>query len=133
MTKKTTNIQNFFQNARKRLYNDTKNMTVEEKHDYIVKGAEIGKKRVSDEMERIKREQEQKNGKRNFSVLVRLNKDERTKLETDADGEKITLSSLIRRRALGEKNTYENLMKHILHIESQLLTMKKTQKKNSKN
>jgi hypothetical protein len=120
MTKKTTNIQKFFKKARKRLYNDTKNMTVEEKHDYIVKRAEIGKKRVNAAIQTRKEKES-----RDCQVLIRLTESERSQLETDAKQEKTTLSSLIRSRALKETNHFNTVITHLKKIESTLNKIKR--------
>jgi hypothetical protein len=77
-------------------YNATKNMTAEEKFNYYTKKAKLGEKRLNT----IAKQKEL----RGCQVLIRLTKSERLQLERDAKQAKTTLSSLIRNRALYEKN-----------------------------
>jgi hypothetical protein len=96
MAKKRIDTQKFLRKAHNKFYEDTKNMTTEEKFNYFSKGAKLGLKRLKQV-----RKQKESGG---CQVLIRLTESERFQLETDAKQEKTTLSALIRNRALHEKN-----------------------------
>lgn len=104
----------FIKKARRQFCKVAPNMTPEERFKYISEGADEGNKKL----EQARKEKQNKT--RNFSVLIRLTQDERVKLETDAQQEKTTLSSLIRSRALQEKNHFQTVLQHLKKIESKL-------------
>jgi hypothetical protein len=115
MAKKIVDTQKFLRKVRNKFYEDTKNMTTKEKFDYISKESDRGKKRIDSAIEKIKQKES-----RGCQVLIRLTESERSQLETDAKQEKITLSSLIRRRALREQNHLNTIIKYLEKIESKL-------------
>jgi hypothetical protein len=54
MAKKIIDTQKFLRETRNKFYEDTKNMTVQEKFDYISRNAERGKKRVNATIKKMK-------------------------------------------------------------------------------
>jgi hypothetical protein len=102
----------FIKKARRQFCKVAKNMTPEERFKYISEGADAGNKKL----EQARKEKES----RSCQVFIRLTQDERAKLETDAQQEKTTLSSLIRGRALQETNHFQTILQHLQKIESKL-------------
>ncbi|MDR2704353.1 MAG: hypothetical protein LBC02_01110 [Planctomycetaceae bacterium] len=117
MTKKIVETQKFLRKVRNKFYEDTKNMSVKEKFDYISKESNRGKKRIDTVIKELKQKQ---NEPRSCQVLIRLTKSERSQLETDAKQERTTLSSLIRYRALKETNHLSTVITHLKKIEAKL-------------
>jgi hypothetical protein len=114
---KQTEVQKFFQKARKKNYADTKNMTAKEKFKYYSRNANLAKKRIDKTIKELK---EKETEPRSCQVLIRLTESERSQLETDAKQERTTLSSLIRYRALKETNHLSTVITHLKRIESKL-------------
>jgi hypothetical protein len=110
MAKKIVETQKFLRKVRNKFYEDTKNMTIQEKYDYISKESDLGKKRINTAIEKIKQKQKESRG---CQVLISLTASELSQLETAAKQEKTTLSSLIRRRALKEKNHLNTVITHL--------------------
>jgi hypothetical protein len=117
MTKKIVDTQKFLQKTRNKFYEDTKNMSVKEKFDYISKESNIAQKRINKTIKELKEKQTEP---RSCQVLIRLTESERSQLETDAKQERTTLSSLIRYRALKETNHLSTVMTHLKKIEAKL-------------
>ncbi|MDR2762990.1 MAG: hypothetical protein LBB88_10335 [Planctomycetaceae bacterium] len=80
MTEKNE-IQEFFQSVRAKSYDDTKNMTIDEKFNYFAEGAKLGQKRIKDAI--VAKQKQKEIEIRNRQVLIRLTESERSQLKQE--------------------------------------------------
>jgi hypothetical protein len=111
----------FIEKARREFNKNTPKMTPKEKFKYLLDGTKEGEKKL--EQARKKRQEEET---RRCQVLIRLTESEYNQLKTDAQQEKTTVSSLVRYRALEEKNSLNTVLTHLKKIESTLNKIKRS-------
>jgi hypothetical protein len=106
---------NSIEKARREHNKNTQNMTSKEKFKHLLDGVKKGEKKLAQA-----RKPRQEEETRRCQVLIRLTESEYNQLKTDAQQEKTTVSSLVRYRALGEKNNLNTILTHLKKIESKL-------------